>query len=468
MAVAAIETQPVIIVPEMPEDMLTRIEAAHFIGNVLASHAAEVVPVPEAEPARHGSLMEAIHAAAEGDTEARRLIVTNVRTDAVERTIKAAHISEVELVVDSNGSITQFGQSMAAIQENALRYASGSEAMMRRSQAETRNSFRISSAYRQGLLDEYAFVVISRAADDMTEQEMDDTGFFTDTMSCAIQLTTLRGDMLVTESAFVAGKTAPDQPRHDKETVVSLGEKLGVNLGGKTATEIIDTPLLVHKSLLPYGVASIVAMYDEAAGGTFFGEAKPQQDYATYAQHCREREAHYDHRIERIVNRLITEAPTIATPVQATKRLHELTGAEMVEEAVINKQINPAVFGGVSAFSILQARHEFEQGNTKAAADHVVIAKKNDASKSCPNAVNGSQLAKSKPEGGSSEDSEKTTEKDEWVKMTCPICGDKNQYGWKCGDKHCSSCGSSVIKGKLTIRQPKVRKKVTANYAPAA
>ena len=40
----------------------------------------------------------------------------------------------------------------------------------------------------------------------MTEDELSEAGFFVDTRSCAIQCTSAEGDVLTTESAFVAGK----------------------------------------------------------------------------------------------------------------------------------------------------------------------------------------------------------------------------------------------------------------------
>jgi hypothetical protein len=117
------------------------------------------------------------------------MVETNVQTDVIERTIKTGHITEVELEVNDNGQIMQYGQTMMSVYANAFKITPKSSNMYGRTQAEIRNGFRLESANRQGLLEDYNFVVFSLPPDDMSEMEMQNAGFFTDTMSVSIQVT---------------------------------------------------------------------------------------------------------------------------------------------------------------------------------------------------------------------------------------------------------------------------------------
>lgn len=268
--------QPMVMaVPEMQEDLMVRYRAEAFIRSVgsLALH--ESLP----QENYSSSLMESLHLAQEGDQTARQMIETNVRTDVVERTIKTGHITSVQLELNEQGKIMQFGQTMESVYANSLRYTPEGSKMQPRNQAEARNGMRIENLNRQGLLEDYNFVVFSMAADDMSHQEMKQSGFFTETMSCSIQVTTANNEGLTTQSAFVSGIDKHQSKRHDKSTVVSLADSLGVDYSQKSANEIIDTPILIHKSLMPNGVIDLVKHYDDFAGNTFFGEERPREDY---------------------------------------------------------------------------------------------------------------------------------------------------------------------------------------------
>ena len=435
------------LVPELAEDLFTRHQAARFIGRVALEQTAS--PAPEAN--RVGSLHEALQRASAGDETARQLITANVRTDVVERTIKAGFIMAVELEVDDQGKVWQHGQTMDAIQANTLTYAADQPAMRRRSEAEVRNSFRIENLQRQGLLADYAFVVFSRAADDMTPTEMAKVGFFTDTMSCAIQLTTASASGLSMESAFVAGVSQPGQSRHDQSAVTGVFARLGIETDSLGATELLDTPLLIHKSLLPGGVVDLVRLYDEAAGDTFFGEAKPPEDYLTYGAACARREASLAPKVAAIVAELIAEAPLITSPLAATARLHKLSEKHMVEQAVLDNSINPLVFGGVAAAHIEQARQFQEFGQTDQAIKATSRAQTTARSSSCPTAVKISAASGEDEASATSQESKPATGKKE--RMTCPFCGDKNQSGDPCSpNQHCNNCDARVSGGKVVSK----------------
>jgi hypothetical protein len=423
-------------IPQLDSDKLIRLRAARFIGAVALGEERGNI---ESNGVEQYSLMNAIHAAAEGDPTAQKLVETNVHTDVVERTIKSGHILKVSLETNEAGQILQHGQTAESIQANSLRFAADSWQMRERTEAETRNMFRIDEAHRQGLLDDYAFIVFSRAADNMTETEMDEVGFFTETMSCAIQITTTENGIITTESAFVAGRKTQDAPRHDRDTIVRLGESLGADMSHKTATEIIDTPLLVHKSLLPNGAADIVKLYDDHAEGTFFGEDKPRQNYVAYKEVCRQRENGFEPKVKAIVGELIAEAHTIHDPIQATQRLGKISERHMVEFALKDKTINSRVFGRVAAGHIENARLQFELGNVDQASAEMSRAKATAVSRSCPSGANnggGEPLA----DNGSKDENE---DKYGSLSFKCPR-GHANTRPHGKLISNCRVCGTSV------------------------
>jgi hypothetical protein len=434
-------------VPEMLEDRFTRQRAAHFIGTCLAENDVRLDLVPEASSQANpiDSLYDAIRLAAErNDSDARRLIETNVATDVIERTIKAGHVIKVDLNVDDAGRIQQFGQSMESVQANSLRQTeTRSPQMMERTKAEALNTFRIDSLYRQGVLEDYNFVVFSRAADDMDRDEMAEAGFFVETMSCAIQVTTAEDDHLTMESAFVAGVKADGWPRHDAETITTVASRLGVDVAGKSATELIATPLLVHKSLMPNGVIDLVQLYDESAGGTFFGEHKAAEDYVSYRQKCREREELLSPKVQAITNELIAEAPTIHSRAQATRRLHKLSEKHMVQQAVMDNSIDPRVFGP-AAEHINAARIFFEQGHIEEALRSTRQAERTAVSSSCPN---GSQRDAEQGQEGDSQSSTSASEEVgdcDFISKECPKCHKKNVRTVISKGKISGSCGCTA------------------------
>jgi hypothetical protein len=431
----------VLNVAELEGEQAIREQSMRFIGSVALG---EGVVTEEVRQAKSWTLQDAIQEAARGDSEARRMTEMNVRTDVVERTLKAGHIIEVPMEIGERGEVRQYGQSAAEIQANSLRFATADRRMRARTEAETRNMFRIQEALDRGLLEEYNFVVFSRAADDMDESDMDKVGFFTDTMSCAIQSTSLEAGQMQVESAFVAGKTSLNSPRHDQATMAKVGVQLGVDLRRKTATELLDTPLLIHKSVMPEGVVDLVQLYDEAAGGTFFGQDKPRIDYSDYRQQCAARERSFQPKIDLIVEELIDAAPTIVSPVHATKLLHKISEARMVEHAVLDTSIDPRVFGGVSAGHIVNARKFIELGQVDLALDEVSRAKSTAKSSSCPSGVSGAEGSDGEGGEGSSGPGE-----DQFgsLQFNCPKCKRTNMRTRGKLLPRCQHCKADVTCG---------------------
>lgn len=354
-----------VIVPGMPEDVFSRHKADRLIRaagaaivEAVVAVEAEVADSPELAddmPVHFDTMMDALHAAARGCETGKSVISINAKTDITERTLKAGHVIDVALDVRSDGKVVQYGQTADSIAMNTLRYASDVPQMRARAEAETRNNVRIEDVNRQGLLEDNFFVVFSRYADDMSTAEAAKAGFFTGTQSCAIQVTTAFGSGLVMESAFVAGVKDGGTP-HDAQAVCAIAKQFGVSYDGLSATQTIDTPMLIPKHLMPNGVVDVVRMYDEAAGGTFFGQAKPAQDYLEYREYCRQRQADFEPVVETIVDEMISRADSVRTPLEAVQLLNDLSQREMVDVAIYDDTIDALVFGGEAAGFIEQAR----------------------------------------------------------------------------------------------------------------
>lgn len=447
MAVAAAETNTYltnlahaesILVPEMAEDESARCRAARFIGACAVENTE--IHIEAAETTRPiESLYDAIHKAKEGDKTAQNLVRTNVRTDVIERTIKSGHVMKVDLHVNEAGKIQQHGQSMESVQANSLRFAANNWQMRERTEAETTNSFRIEQLYHSGTLEEYSFVVFSCAADNMSHEAMEQAGFFTETMSCAIQVTAAEEDRLTTETAFVAGIKQSGAERTDIATVIAIAEKLGVNLHGKSATEILNTPLLVPNVLIQNGAIDMVRLWDECGGDTFFGEVREKQDYLQYRNQCEERERMLQPKVELIVQELINEAPFISDRVEATKRLHKISGKHMVQQAIFDTSIDLRVFGSVSAAQIMEARQYFEQGDHERGLNKMNAAIKNDQSSSCPGGASGES---SRTDNKNAEGENSCT----FVSKKCPHCKRENVLTTVTKTRITGKCGCSVRK----------------------
>lgn len=418
-------TPMVLAVAENDSDLESRVRTTGFIGSVV-TNSEVVLSLTDQRPY---SLHDAITEASNGKTEAISMVRRNVATDIVERTIKSGHITKVPLEIGKDGCFLQSGQSIADIQRNSLLHASENPKIRSRTEAEIRNMFRIDKTRAQGLLEDYAFVVFSRAPDDMSEEEASKVGFFSDTMSCAIQLTTVENGNPSVESAFVAGKRSWENARHDKATIGKVGDELGVDFHGKDATELLDYPVLIHKSLIPNGVIDIVNIYDRCAGGTFFGESKPKQDYLEYLQTCRQREADLQPQIQKITSQLISEAPTIKSPKEASRRLAKLSEGEMLERSIADKSINPRVFGEAAAWRIEQARYYLDNGQTNMLSDIIYQAKTVAVSSSCPGGVSGNETTGVFGESSASSkksNSSNKLEDCEFVSKECPKCHKKD------------------------------------------
>lgn len=385
-----IDMLPTRSVAEMAEDEWSRRRAERLIQRAGAMALDEVVQVEQIPETM--TLMEAIHQAAQGNQEARNMVAANVRTEAIEITYKAGFVIQTELQINEQGQTIQFGQTAEDMQLNSLRYASNNEIIRPRSQAEVRNSMRIEDLHRQGLLDDYYFVVFSRCADG-DDATLSDLGFFAASKSTAIQATTKHSDgSLVLESAFVSGVLEPDAVRHDVDALEYIGNELGVEFTGDDA-KVIDTPVLIPKNMVPNGVVDIVKdLWDpavEAVTGhaSFYGQQKPKQDYQEHRQECQQKQDALEHRIQIAVDQLLEESKSITDPAHALLRLHKITERAMIDEAAQDASIDVTAYGREAAFHVEVARAHFAAGDHASAQRALNSAYKVARSSSCPSAL---------------------------------------------------------------------------------
>jgi hypothetical protein len=242
-----------------------------------------------------------------------------------------------------------------------------------------------------------------------------------------------------------------------------------VNLSG-TAAETIDTALLIPKSLMPNGVIDIAKMLDDAAGGLFFGQDKPRQDYEEFLAECRRREQEMQPTVEKIVNEIISLADTISTPLHASQLLGEVVGKYMVQASVTDARIDPRVFGTESAWHITYAREQIAAGNYEQAHQATHLAVLADTSTSCPGGVKRNRGIEGgipdmldEASGRLSDDAEKIEDCD-FVSKECPMCHAKNVKTTSKGGVFYGACGCDSVHGKKvsTSTEKKSNAKTTA------
>ncbi len=416
-----VEDQPM---AELIDDQLARKEAARFIRNIGSTAIQGWETKLDFKPIEN--LEQAIKQA-DTDPVARQMVKANVRTEGIEQTLKAGHIMHVDLFSDESSVIYQHNQTLKSINANSLSLASGHHKMRERSEAETTNAFMLQRLFRLGQLEGKSFVVFSLAPDNMSTKEMDDVGFFTDTMSLTIQVTTIKDGQLQLESAFVAGIKEHNGARHDIPAIKLLARKMGLNFDDLTATEMLASPALIENEHMPDGAINIVEMLDECidevtgSTDTFFGQATSKQDYRHYQQYCELREKRFEPAIENATYELISQAGTISNPIDAIKKLHEITEKHMVLYAAIeDKSIDAWVFGPKAAPHIEMARWHIENGNIEQAQEEIAVSQKLADARSCPSGLlfKGS-LTNEESNSPSSDDCE-------FISIECPICHKKN------------------------------------------
>lgn len=440
------------------QEALARQKTAAFLGNTAVRGGVEMTldmdgagtagAYESAEPANESTLLAAIKLAALGDAESLDVVKNNVVTDVAERMYKVAHQTKVSMEF-RDGSLGQGGRKLSGLHGNTLRNMVLKPEMLRRTKIELRNALLFEELHSAGALETHDAVVFSPASTTMSAIEKQEYGFFTDTESCSIQVLSADGDKATLQTAMVAGKAEPSGSRHDIQTIHKLAAANGLKLNETDGTEMLQYVMLVPKESVPNGISDIVELYDDAAGGTFYGQAKPRQDYQKYAAECEARNRNFSQSVDTVVSQLIKEAHLLASPVEAIGRLDYLSERVCVQYAVRDKAVDAEVFGSKSAMHIQEARFFMEQGDMGRAEHSLRKAQDTAQSSSCP------LFKGSKGEGGdddedgvrrsSSDDSESSGKR----KMSCPFCKAK-VYDDPCAKKlSCWDCKAMVMNGKV-------------------
>lgn len=456
------------IISETAEDTWSRYKAERLIrkaAQAVLQDEVSVEYVAEHEEQQDTNLLtNAIRAKHESDPMARKSVETNAHTEGSEIVYKAGMINQIQLEVDDNETILQYGQSTDSIHFNGLRYAADSPEMYERSKAEARNNQRIKDVRRQGHLKDNYVLIMSRVPSKDNDW-LKEHRFF-ETKSMVLQLVGENEDgSLSFESVFTAGVIDADAERHDVAAIELFGERLGVDLTNMTDVELLDASLLVSKELLPNGSTDVAVIMDdcieEVTGEpVFFGQDQPKQDYIAYREVCRKKLAELEPKTKAAAAKFIAQADDLKNPVDAVERLHKLVEAEMVEKAIEDRTVDPQVFGSVAAKHIRQARSYIEQGDMLGALNSIKMAKKTADSFSCPSELrkrNSDQENNEANQEGSDQNKDADCKE---VKngdvVNCPFCKQKvkaivPKKGGEifCNNKDCSAAHSTAKNAKI-------------------
>jgi hypothetical protein len=387
------------------------------------------------------TLMTAIKRASCGDASAENVIRNNVATDVAERLFKAAHQTRISMQF-KDGKLQQEGRLLTNIHKNTLEHSLLNKEMLRRSQYELHNAHVFEQLHASGVLKTHDAIVFSPSSTAMSLADKKKYNFFIDTETCSIQRLSADGNDVTFESAFVAGKRTPQSQRHDIAAIQKMAAEGGIELTDADGTEIIQHVFLVPKNEFRH-VGQVVKWYDQAVGGTFYGQDAPVQDYDAYAKVCEERTKGFDETVEKIVQQLQNEADALKTPIEAIMRLDELSERYCVKEAVADGSLDAAVFGPVAAQHIMDARQRIMLGDLIGADQSLRKAQATADSSSCP-------LAKERATGESDADSNTSNEEnseEQW--MNCPFCSAK-VFGDPCAvELSCWDCTAKLFHGKV-------------------
>jgi hypothetical protein len=425
--------------PQLQEQ--ARIEAVQFLGGVAIRGESEIASIVESN--NSSSLMAAAQEAALGDASGEAVVRKNAATDVAERLYKAGHQTEVEMeAVD--GYFQQDGRRMVDLQRNTFEHTKLNGEMLRRGKYELRNLMLFQRMHAAGVFDTHDALVLSTASTTMSQDEKKEYGMFVNTDTCSVQLLSADGSNVTLQTALVAGKKTPDSERHDIAAIQAMAEAHGLNIQTEDGTEMVRQVILLPKGYVE-GVHDVVQWYDDAAGGTFYGQAKPRQDYAAFAALCKQR--NFDDMVDEITERMIASAHEFETPMDAILKLDELSEEVCVERAVVDSSINAAVFGEKAKVHIEEARFFIERGDMGRAEQSMNRAKETADSSSCP--INKSKITGESMGGDETmaNGGEEEASKKEWGK--CPYCRSL-VYVDPCAKKiSCWDCTAAVVNGRV-------------------
>lgn len=433
-----------ILVSDLEAEQDLREKTEKLIGRVCVAEASKEAPAPM-------TLKEAAQRAKKGNEQARELVEANVGTDYMERTYKTKNVIRVVLATDEFGNLMQHGQTIEDVNINTLAHLKNN-ALRKRGEIEAHNAVRQQHCYETGALKDNAILTWSTVFDEIAREEAEELGYFTENMSCAVQLITEEDGEVVLYSAFVAGSDSADGERFDLDAIVAAAAELGLDYSGMSSNEILSQPGLIPKALLPDGILTVVEKYDQHIPGDqerFFGRIHhDSRDYRAHMLECQRREKQVSHHVKQVARSIIEASDTFMRPTDATELLDRLNDKVLKKNIVYDTTIESNVLGNVARQFVEEARLHAEAGNEEATRQAQAKVEQYGRSSSCPKDSASSAEVNPSNDGSQPENSESAGKK-RW--MSCPFCKkSKAVYADVCADKlECRHCNARVENGKV-------------------
>jgi hypothetical protein len=460
--VDVLSTDDVVAVPDLDQERHVRQRHAQWLGALSMEQtvdAAALTPETDQQPAEQ-SLAKLIEQAREGNAEALAAVRMNAHTTVIETLLKTGNIMRIAAELDEQGNLKQHSHTYDSIHRNAWHAVKHQSAHARWcSETEALNWQRTEESIKNGKLADNWFVVFSSASESQSIADLKKRGYFVHTMTSVFQATTVEHGKVATESAFVAGMEAVSEDpvqsneannakiaaaarnRYDLDVIRKLYMDFGVaGADLMNAEDLLATPLLIPKKLMPHGIASIVELYDSYAGGTFFGVQQPKQVYETYADVCAKRAEKYGDITDLVVADLLKLRA--ASPAQAITKLYKLVKYHTFERALRDDSIDASVFGAKAEKIVYQARQAFDDGDQMrfmllAVAGHEVAV-----TTACGGGAGGSEDTNSSTDKGL----EKGEQADKFGGIEL---NEKSTWTWKKGVCRVESCPTRPGKTKV-------------------
>lgn len=446
----------VVAVPDLEQEAFVRQRHAKWLGALSMEQTVEAESVQQEQM----TLVELVEKAQAGDQEALAAVRLNAHTTVIETLLKTGNIMRIAAELDDQGNLRQHNHTYDAIHRNAWHAMKNHSPHARwSSEIEALNWQRTEASIKSGALEDNWFVVFSSPSDEQSIASLKKRGYFVHTMTSVFQATTVENGAVKTESAFVAGMDAVSEDpelsasinndriaaaarnRYDLDVIRQMYMDFGV-AGAElmSAEDLLATPLLIPKTLMPHGVASIVELYDNYVGNTFFGVKQQKQAYETYADVCMKRAEKYGDITDKVVADLLKFRNL--TPARAISKVYDLVKRHTLERAYRDDSIDASVFGAKAEKIIYQARHAYDIGDQLQFALLAAVGHEVAVTTACGGG------------SGGGEDANTTTDKsldksERAAEMTGVELNEKSTWKWKSGVCRVEACPTRPGKTKI-------------------
>lgn len=365
------------------------------------------------------TILSALHEAKRGSKQAEAMLDINIATTVTEACFKYDHVTKIAMQLNEHGELIQFGQTMQEMHHNAIAYRQERHKKLRDvTHIEALNGHCIEDAAKTNLLNDYYFIVDSLVPQDVPEQDLQNEGYFLNTLTFVTQGTTREADAVTTESIFSKGTTAAESEsfarriaqRHDLASVSRVRQRLG--LPTVETTEDALKGVFIHKSLLPNGLIDYKRMLDQEASNVASVRIKTDAYYEQLPQRSKEREQSLQGTKQMVKEALLQAADTIHSPMEAVQRLWDFTKEFTVIAAVENRHIDARIFGKKAAAQIEESRVQMNLGNIIEAQIALRQAVQVAIISGCGGGSGGKKSAKSSKSNKQSSNSETDEEND--------------------------------------------------------